>query len=205
MQAIELIKTVREFGLYAIFKRYYSFYRASVVDNDDPENMGRLKVRCKTVYRDATPDKWVIPRGAIAGNKSGFFHIPQIGDAIYLSFEEGDARFPVWEYGWWYQGKAPNDTNPKKSTWITADGTRIDLDSENSSINIKTNTGIEFDLSGGKFALKTNAGSLFTELNNTLTQIQALTVGTVFGPSTPPLNIAAFLAIQNKLKLYMKA
>ena len=56
-----------------------------------------------------------------------------------------------------------------------------------------------------KVSIKTAAGSLFTILDNILTAQIAETHGTPLGPTTPPLNVAAYAAEKVQLALVMEA
>jgi len=56
----------------------------------------------------------------------------------------------------------------------------------------------------GFISIKNTTTSLFEILNELLTQLQSLTVGTGTGPSTPPINSSQFQAIQQKLTKFMK-
>jgi hypothetical protein len=53
----------------------------------------------------------------------------------------------------------------------------------------------------GKVAIGSKAAELLDLIDQTLTAIQALTVGTGTGPSSPPINTATFTQIQAKLSL----
>jgi len=198
----QLIREVKEFGLFSVFKRYYSFYRAEVVDNADPEGMGRLKVKCRTVFRDATPDKWIFPKGAIAGKKSGFYHLPQVGDMIYLMFEEGDSRFPVWEYGWWLQGQGPEEIAPNKFSWVSPNGNRIDLDDENNTVKITTKDGYVVETDTKLFAGNdaNNLGNLIDQLFDAFANTK---VSTSLGPQ-PFINLPEYEALRAKFKTILK-
>ena len=56
-----------------------------------------------------------------------------------------------------------------------------------------------------KVSISTAAGSLFSILDNIITQLQAETHGTVLGPTTPPINAPAYAAQQAILGLVMEA
>lgn len=68
-------------------------------------------------------------------------------------------------------------------------------------VKIKDQLGGELHLQNGMVALGSPAAELLDLFNQTLTQIQSITVPTAVGPSGPPLNLAAFTAIQAQLAL----
>jgi hypothetical protein len=71
--------------------KFYGVYRAVVVDNKDPQNKGRLKLRIPQVLADTTTEwAWATNRPGIAG-----VTVP-IGTAVWAMFEGGDPSFPVW-------------------------------------------------------------------------------------------------------------
>ena len=198
----KLIKDVRQFGIYHVFKLYLSFYRAEVTDNADPENMGRLKVKCKSVFRDGAPDKWILPKGMVAGNGHGFYHLPQKGDRVYLSFEEGNARFPVWEYGWWLRGKAPDNTNPKKFSWVSPNGNRVDLDDDNNTVKLTTKDGFVIE-SDGKLFAGNDANNLAKLIDLLFDAFANTKVSTSLGPQ-PFINLPEYEALRAKFKTILK-
>lgn len=84
------------------FGLYYSIYRGEVSDNNDPESLGRLRVKVPQIYGEEVPEYWAYPAGMGAcGVDSGYFDIPGIGDAVYIQFEMGRSSKPVWMPGWW--------------------------------------------------------------------------------------------------------
>lgn len=104
-----LIENVRNFGLERVFKRYYSVYRAAVVDNKDLQKRGRIKVKVPQLFGELTLPVMVEPldfRNSAAGK--GEFFPPDIGDWTYVMFEGGDQRFPLYMGGWY----AKNDLDP---------------------------------------------------------------------------------------------
>ena len=68
---------LKRVGLANVIGRYYSFYPAVVIDNNDPENRGRLKVKCFLFEgdenRDGNLDVWIPGKGIISGENTVFF------------------------------------------------------------------------------------------------------------------------------------
>lgn len=162
--------------------RYYGVYRGTVIANDDPKNIGRLKIKCAPIYNNNVPNYWAFGRGVIAGLQHGIFWIPSVGDPIYVTCENGDSQFPLWEYGWWLEGKLPEGAKPKVFVFLTPGGQRIEMNDETNSITITGKDGfkIRYD-SDGLFIGKdgnANLGKLITDLFNLL---EAATVPTIYG------------------------
>jgi hypothetical protein len=80
--------------------KYYGLYKASVINNIDPMQMGRIMV---TVPEPGglTPSSWAKPCVPVAGKQSGLFVLPAINSGVWIMFEEGDPDQPVWMGGWW--------------------------------------------------------------------------------------------------------
>jgi uncharacterized protein involved in type VI secretion and phage assembly len=85
-----------------IGERHWGKYRGLVVDRDDPERLGRLRVRVPSLLADATTG-WAWPVAAYAGAGIGLFALPQVGDVVWVEFIEGDLDHPVWAGGAWAQ------------------------------------------------------------------------------------------------------
>jgi len=47
---------------------------------------------------------------AIAGHQSGIYAVPAIGSNVWIEFERGDARFPIWVGGFWSPGDLPPES-----------------------------------------------------------------------------------------------
>ena len=60
-------------------------YRGQVVDNLDPEQIGRLLVSVPDAFSDST--RWAMPCVPFAGNQSGFFALPPRGANVWVEFE----------------------------------------------------------------------------------------------------------------------
>lgn len=82
--------------------RYYGKYRGFVVDNADPEQLGRLKLQVPSVLGSDVVTGWAaacVPYGGDANQ--GFLFIPETGAGVWVEFEEGDLEFPIWVGTFW--------------------------------------------------------------------------------------------------------
>ena len=85
---------------------YNAFYRAFVVDNNDAERLGRVKVRIPAIHgvsKDNTNFAstaslpWATPAiFSSAGNDSGSYLIPNVGDMVFVTFEAKDKTLPIY-------------------------------------------------------------------------------------------------------------
>jgi hypothetical protein len=83
-------------------RRLYGKYRGFVVDNADPEQLGRLKVSVPSVLGDEVVTGWAMPCVPYGGDADqGFLFIPEIGAGVWVEFEEGDLEFPIWVGTFW--------------------------------------------------------------------------------------------------------
>jgi uncharacterized protein involved in type VI secretion and phage assembly len=83
-------------------RRYYGKYRGFVVDNADPANLGRLKLKIPSVLGSDVVTGWAMacaPFGGIANQ--GFLFIPERDTGVWVEFEEGDLEFPIWVGTFW--------------------------------------------------------------------------------------------------------
>jgi uncharacterized protein involved in type VI secretion and phage assembly len=76
--------------------RYYGKYRGTVVENIDPQQIGRIMATVPDVL-GLTPSTWAMP----CVPTSGVFVVPAIGSAVWVEFEQGDPDYPIWTGGFW--------------------------------------------------------------------------------------------------------
>ena len=82
--------------------KYYGKYRGIVVDNNDPENLGRLKVRVPSILGNDVVTGWATPCLPYGGaSNQGFFAIPEIDAGVWVEFEAGDLEYPIWVGTFW--------------------------------------------------------------------------------------------------------
>ena len=80
--------------------KFYGKYRATVFNNVDPEQRGRIQAIVPAVL-GVVPSSWALPCMPIAGKQEGVYMIPQVGAAVWIEFEQGDPNYPIWVGGFW--------------------------------------------------------------------------------------------------------
>jgi hypothetical protein len=81
-------------------KRYYGKYRGLVIENIDPEQIGRILAQVPDVLGEM-PSSWAMPCVPVSGIASGIFCVPPIGSQVWIEFEQGDSDYPIWVGGFW--------------------------------------------------------------------------------------------------------
>ena len=66
---------------------------AVVLDNNDPDKLGRIKVKFPWNDTDETP--WIRVMSPHAGADRGWYCLPEIGDEVLVGYEQGSADLPV--------------------------------------------------------------------------------------------------------------
>lgn len=69
---------------------YYGKYRGKVVNVDDPEKRGRVKVECPSVLGKQISN-WALP-----SLPPFIYYIPPVGSLVWVEFEEGKIDSPIW-------------------------------------------------------------------------------------------------------------
>jgi uncharacterized protein involved in type VI secretion and phage assembly len=119
--------------------RIYEPVVGLVVDNRDPEKLGRVRLRFPTLSDvDAT---WWAPLAALgAGKDRGWFFLPDIDDEVLVVFEHGDFRRPVVLGALWNGVDVPPDKNGggnERRVIVSRKGSRIELDDDKGTITIE--------------------------------------------------------------------
>ena len=166
-------------------ERFYGVVVGLVVDNLDPLEQGRVKVRLPDF---AIESEWCRVSNLYAGNQYGAAFVPEVGDEVLVAFIHGDMRLPI-VLGGLYNGKAlpptaragdkdqkmirtkgqheflMDDTPGKESVQLkTKGGHTVLLDDVAKKVTVKTTSGQEVLLedSGGKITIKTSGGQSIT-------------------------------------------
>ena len=81
---------------------------------DDPDSMGRIKARVPSVC-GTEETGWALPCLPFVGPDMGIFMVPEVDANVWVEFEQGDIRFPIWSGGWWSTGSdVPNGATPQQ-------------------------------------------------------------------------------------------
>jgi hypothetical protein len=91
-------------------KKFYGKYRGKVVDNLDPEVLGRIMAEVAAVPLSEL--NWAMPCTPYAGPQVGFYTIPPIGANVWIEYEGGDPNFPIWSGCFWGELEVPMQAPP---------------------------------------------------------------------------------------------
>lgn len=143
--------------------RYYGKYRGFVSDNQDPDNLGRLKAKVPSLLKDEETG-WALPCLPYGGaSEQGFFAIPEVNAGVWIEFEGGNLAYPVWVGTWWSSGERPESATPDKKVIKTKSGNKIVLDDTSGS------EVIEISDASGSNTLKMDAQAIeITRESNTV-------------------------------------
>jgi uncharacterized protein involved in type VI secretion and phage assembly len=96
--------------------RYFGKYKASVADNADPENRGRLRLRIPSILGDTVISGWALPCAPYGGSPGqGFFFIPEKDAGVWVEFEAGLLDYPVWVGTYWSKPGGQTEAPPPGS------------------------------------------------------------------------------------------
>jgi hypothetical protein len=76
-------------------------YLGVVVDRDDPDGLGRVRVAVPGLLEPASG--WAWPLGTVGGgsNDRGFFAVPEVGAEVAVFFHQGDVDHPHYLSAHW--------------------------------------------------------------------------------------------------------
>ena len=80
---------------------YVGLYAATVVRNDDPEEIGRVKIKIPGLVEPESA--WALPGATISGGIKGrgFYDPPDKGSDVLVMFIQGDLEQPAYFAGFW--------------------------------------------------------------------------------------------------------
>lgn len=81
-----------------------------VTNNQDPDNLGRVKVKFPWLSAD-DESFWARIAAPMAGKERGTYFLPEVDDEVLVAFEHGDIRFPYVLGALWNGKDAPPATN----------------------------------------------------------------------------------------------
>ncbi len=124
--------------------------QVEVVENDDDRYPGSIKVSIPSIFGLPSGDEaavWARPCFPY-----GHFFVPEVGDKVWLAFENGNSQSPVWLGVWYPEGKTPNAAQispPTKRVIESSQGSMIIFDDEGKKLTLKVgNNSIEINENG---------------------------------------------------------
>jgi hypothetical protein len=156
----DLIRDMLYLGLER-FGLYYATYRAFVMDVEDPLHLGRVKLKIPEIAKNAIIDYWAFPK-SFSGPGYGIQNIPEKGDMVWVTFELGSPRRPIWEHGHFGKNEPPSIERLKSynNRWLrTKAGHTIEVDDKEELIRIT-------NLSDFNILIKKDKIYLLSELSN---------------------------------------
>jgi uncharacterized protein involved in type VI secretion and phage assembly len=116
--------------------RFFGKYRGQVTDNNDPDNLGRIKAKVPRVLSDEESG-WALPAFIYGGSsEQGLFALPDVGAGVWIEFEGGDLSYPVWTGTWYTSGAIPESAQPGKKVLKTKSGHKIVLDDDGGTLEV---------------------------------------------------------------------
>jgi uncharacterized protein involved in type VI secretion and phage assembly len=136
-------------------------FPAVVIDNVDPDNLGRVKVRLPAIGASDQPghDAWARIATLMAGQNRGTWFIPDVNDEVLVAFEAGDVRRPYVIGSLWNAAGVPPesmDSTNNKKLLRSRNGVTITLDDQSGqeSFIVETPGGQKITLKDGPGAIE---------------------------------------------------
>ena len=85
---------------------FLGLYRATVIDNLDPEHSARVRVEVPAIFGEGQ-STWAMPCVPYLDPELHLATIPPIGTGVRVTFERGDLDYPVWMGRFFSPGEGP--------------------------------------------------------------------------------------------------
>lgn len=89
---------------------FYGVTVGIVTNNQDPENMGRVKVKFPWLS-DEHESHWARTLSPMAGHQRGIYFLPEVDDEVLVAFEHGQVEFPYILGALWNGKDEPPEKN----------------------------------------------------------------------------------------------
>ena len=93
----DIAELLKEFVLRKTKEKLTTFYTGKIINNSDPEKLGRCRIRVFGIYGKEIPDDdlpWAIPDFNFIGSTIGSFIVPPEGAIVKVFFDNGDIYVP---------------------------------------------------------------------------------------------------------------
>lgn len=109
-EGLNIFETVQE----TKEKRMYGVTVGIVTNNQDPDKLGRVKVKLpirKPNSGNETETDWAMVAMPMAGKQRGMFFLPEVDDEVLVAFLDGDINCPYIIGSLWNAKDTPPETN----------------------------------------------------------------------------------------------
>ena len=181
--------------------RFYGVVVGVVTNNQDPENMHRVKVRFPWLSNDVESN-WARVAAPMAGKDRGTYFLPEVDDEVLVAFEHGQVDHPF-VVGCLWNGKddAPesnadgennhrtiksrsghilrlNDKSGNETIEIIdkSGNNKIVIDTANNSITIEANSDITIKSATGKLTMEANGIEMKSQMGVSVEAAQNIDV-----------------------------
>ena len=140
----------------------------TVSNVDDPENLGRVKVRIEAIG-DGFETDWAIILTPMAGPDAGFYAVPQVGDTVMVGFRENNLNYPFIFGSVW-----SDPIKPPRTSRDAADGTLVYksrtghimiFDDKNKRLTVQASSGHKMTMEEETVKLSDKNGNNFLQIN----------------------------------------
>ncbi len=140
-----------------------------VIDRDDPEGLGRIRVRFPWLSDDNSSN-WARVATPLAGAELGVFFQPEIDDEALVVFEQGDVRRPYIVGYLWNGDNQPPSSDPAQRTIRTVSGHSLVFDDTSGSeqVTIEDKSGNRIVMSADGITIESAADITIKGMNVTV-------------------------------------
>lgn len=144
---------------------------AVVIDNNDPEGLGRVKV--KFPWLDSHETVWIRVGTPYAGGGRGWISTPEIDDEVLIGFDQGDPEWPIVIDSLYNKDSAPHDEHKddknNKKLYATKGGNAIifsDADDAQTITITQGKNSIVLSMDGPKISITSDSGDISIKSKN---------------------------------------
>ena len=123
MESSSTEESIQRYGAEG-FGRFYGPYRGIVTRNDDDELRGRIQAFVGRTMGEGQLDAWIDPMTTSSGANRGTFWPPEVGDTVWVYFDNGAAYRPTGYVGGWFSQQSGAAALPSEFAYKTKTGSK---------------------------------------------------------------------------------
>jgi phage protein D len=123
-----------------------SVVRGIVTQNQDPDSLGRVRVKFPALSGD-NESEWARVIGPAAGKDRGLMMMPQVGDEVVIAFEHDDVHFPYVLGSVWHGKGKPGKLSQQDGSFVLQSDKFMHVKSKD-AISIKSDKDLTIEVGG---------------------------------------------------------